>query len=151
MDQADRDFPSRHRFVEVKKYALKDDETLPQDKFIEKKLEHDSSKPGLKTVPPPESNFWKETITDVVKHSGENAKGPWTLFRINTQDPEKTATTFNEALAKDAEIMIGQEVRLLIEPNKRKPGTFSYLGFEPIPQPETAALWPEEPKETNPF
>ena len=48
--------------------------------------------------------------------------------------------------------MIGQrEVRVLIEPNKRKAGTFTYLGFEPIPEPETGALWPEEKQEPNPF
>jgi hypothetical protein len=41
-------------------------------------------------------------------------------------------------------------VKVLVEPNKRKPGTWTYLGFEALPQPETAALWPEE-KESNPF
>jgi hypothetical protein len=80
----------------------------------------------------PESSLeWKGVIQDVVRHQGENAKGPWTLFRINMEDGN-TATTFDEALAKDAEIMVGQEVRVLYEPNKRKPGTFSYKGFEPI-------------------
>jgi phage recombination protein Bet len=165
MDQADVAAQPTQR-----QYALKPsvDETLPQDKFIANKFPaseeaNRGSRPpsttgtsrgaptsSQDTAAPESSLEWKGVIQDVVKHQGENAKGPWTLFRINMEDGN-TATTFDEARAKDAEIMIGQEVRVLIEANKRKPGTFTYLGFEPIPQPETGALWPEEPKEPTPF
>ena len=75
---------------------------------------------------------------------------PWTLYRINL-DGGKTATTFDEQLANDDKIMKGQRVKVLIEPNKRKPGTWKYLDFEEIPQPETADLWPEEPKAEEPL
>lgn len=146
-------------------------ETLPKDNWVKNKFpasENDRGIPPSTEVlqrtsdsPAPESSLqWKGVIQGVVKHQGENAKGPWTLFRVNLDDgmtglgDGRTATTFNEALAKDAEIMIGQEVIVLVEPNKRKPGTFTYLGFKPIelvPAAGQGELGWQEPKEEAPF
>jgi hypothetical protein len=53
---------------------------------------------------------------------------------LNLEDG-KSCTTFDEALAKDAEIIIGTTVRVLVQPNKRKAGTWTYMGFDEIPQP----------------
>jgi hypothetical protein len=57
----------------------------------------------------------------------------------------KTCTIFDSALAKDAEIMIGQEVKVLVEPSKRKPGKWVYLAFKELREEQPAEVKEELP------
>jgi ERF superfamily len=108
-----------------------DTETLPKDKFIAKKFppKKGNGQPAGKPTP------WKGRIAQVKTVEGSSPKGPWKLFWIEMENGD-SAGTFDEALAKDAEIMAnGPEVQVFVEPNVRKPGTWKYLGFEELGEP----------------
>jgi hypothetical protein len=69
----------------------------------------------------------------VVKE-GDNANGHWALYAIE-MDEDRSATTIKETLANDARI-IGPDVpvKATVEPNKRSPGNWSWVDFEPVKQ-----------------
>jgi ERF superfamily len=107
------------------------DETLSKDKFIAKKF---PQKKG-NGEPAAKPGGWIGRISEVKTVEGSSAKGPWKLFWVEMENGD-SAGTFDEALARDAEIVAkgGAEVRVLVEPNVRKPGTWKYLGFEDLPE-----------------
>jgi hypothetical protein len=115
--------------------SVKEDETLPKDKFIAKKFP--DKKKANSEPSAAKKTSWRGTIAGVKTVEGSSPKGPWKLFWIE-MDNGDSAGTFDEALAKDAEIMAGMtEVQVFVEPNVRKPGTWKYLGFEAVERQET--------------
>jgi hypothetical protein len=56
--------------------------------------------PAREEQPASSVEIWFGTIESITKTEGHNARGPWTLYRINLEDG-KTCTTFDQALAAD--------------------------------------------------
>jgi hypothetical protein len=117
--------------------SVKEDETLPKDKFVEKKF------PALvkaQTKPPASpgaSERWLGKIAKVNRYQSESMKNP--MWWIEMENGE-SAGTFKEEHANDARIIIGQEVIVLVKRSVRRPDKWEYLGFETIDEPEQDEL-----------
>ena len=106
-------------------------ETLPKDKFIAKKFPAFAIPVEKKTTPPATGGeLWQAvTISNVKPVQKEGWKKP--MFWVELED-ERSAFTWEEPVANDAKIMVGQMVNLKVKRSMRDASKFEYLGFEAI-------------------
>jgi hypothetical protein len=103
-------------------------ETLPKDRFVAKKFPAVVEK---KAAPHPSAGeLWAAvTISNVKPYQRDGWKKP--MYWVELED-ERSAFCWEEPLANDAKIMVGQTVNLRVKRSSRDASKFEYLGFDAI-------------------
>jgi ERF superfamily len=119
--------------------SVKEDETLPKDKFIARKFPAVAEKKAGAKPAPAGRQTWEGHILGVKPVSqGTNSSGPWTLYAIE-MDEDRSATTFKEDLANDARI-IGSDVlvQAVVQERQNNKGevVWSWVTFETLENSE---------------